>query len=108
MIQTTQKVDRYQDHVLVYGVVPGDDVGLHHVHHGVLQLQLALAPRYHPGVTIHLLELKQELNLIHCKALKDLILGFSYFSHKSFSFNISFQLSSYGKEAVGDFILCEL
>lgn len=108
MIRAKKEDQFYQDHVLVYRVVPGDDVGLHHIHHRVLQLQLPLAPGHDPGVTIHLLELKQELNLIHCKALKDLILGFSYFSHKSFSFNISFQLSSYGKEAVGDFILCEL
>lgn len=59
MIRAKKEDQFYQDHVLVYGVVPGDDVGLHHVHHGVLQLQLALAPGHNPGVAIHLLELKE-------------------------------------------------
>ena len=59
MIRANQEDQSYQDHVIIYGVVPGDDVGLHHVHHRVLQLQLALTTRYHPGVAIHLFELKQ-------------------------------------------------
>ena len=57
MIRAKKEDQFYQDHILVYGVVPGDDVGLHHVHHGVLQLQLTLAPGNNPGVAIHLLEL---------------------------------------------------
>ena len=59
MIRAKKEDQFYQDHVLVYRVVPGDDVGLHHVHHRVLQLQLALTTRYHPGMAIHLFELKQ-------------------------------------------------
>ena len=45
--------------VVVDGVPGGDDVGLHDVHHGRLQLHLPLPARARPRVPVHLLQLRR-------------------------------------------------
>ena len=48
----------YLNNISIDGILAGDDVGLHHIHHGVLQVHLPLPPSNNPRVSVNLLKLK--------------------------------------------------
>lgn len=58
VLEASEGGDTAQD-VVVDGLAGGDDVGLDDLHHGRLQLQLALDPGDRPGVVVHVLQLEK-------------------------------------------------
>ena len=57
LVLETAEGSHVPDDVWVDTVLGGDDVGLHNLHHGSLQLQLTLASRDDPRMLIDLLQL---------------------------------------------------
>ena len=63
VLEAAEGSDSPED-VVIDGLPARQNVRLHHLHHGLLQLEFSLATGAGPGVSIHLFKLQRKNNFV--------------------------------------------